>query len=208
MPEPFATAKSNETVVDEDSKRELKTVDGVIRRRKVLIKGEEAKRLYEEGYYGLICPDNDETIVLDAFEAALLLERGRLVIRKQRPNDDKTYTAQEFIEKYALNNTLFWEKYLVYKDLRSRGYPVKTGIGRTIDFFVYPRGAKAGTKPAKFFVHIVNESTPTTLTKLLQASQYAEQNKRKLVLAISDRTGDVTYYEVSSLKLQRKNYGP
>ncbi|MHA1861744.1 MAG: hypothetical protein ACTSVM_05565, partial [Candidatus Ranarchaeia archaeon] len=67
---------------------------------------------------------------------------------------------------------------------------------------------KAGTKPAKFFVHIVNESTPTTLTKLLQASQYAEQNKRKLVLAISDRTGDVTYYEVSSLKLQRKNYGP
>ncbi|MHA1862025.1 MAG: hypothetical protein ACTSVM_07035, partial [Candidatus Ranarchaeia archaeon] len=117
MPEPFATAKSNETVVDEDSKRELKTVDGVIRRRKVLIKGEEAKRLYEEGYYGLICPDNDETIVLDAFEAALLLERGRLVIRKQRPNDDKTYTAQEFIEKYALNNTLFWEKYLVYKDL-------------------------------------------------------------------------------------------
>ena len=204
MPKTSSSKTKKDKLEDSERKPEIPTINGIIIKKKVQIQGEEALRIYEDGYYGLKSPKNENVVFLDAYEASLLLERGRLQI-----NDLKTQeniTPQTFIEQYSLAHPEFWEQYLVYKDLRSRGYPVKAGVGRTIDFFVYPRGAKAGSKPANFFVHIVNESTPTTLSKLLQASEYSSQNKRKLVLAISDRTGDITYYEVTSFNLLRKKY--
>lgn len=204
MPKKKTPQIVSESTKSEDTKTEAIIVTGKIIRNKVQIEGEEAAKLYEDGYYGLKAPKNSNTYLLDTFETSLLLERGRLQILD--PTTQEIISPQVYIEKYSISHPGFWEQYIVYKDLRSRGYPVKAGVGRTIDFFVYPRGTKAETNPAKFFIHIVNESTPTTLTKLLQANQYSTQNKRKLVLAISDRTGGITYYEVTSFNLKEKKY--
>lgn len=184
-----------------EEKLEVVSITGIIKKDFVIMKGDEAKRLYEEGYYGMPDTSDSSQILLDPFEASLLAERSRLNIVT---HEDVAYSPRAYIERNTLKYNHFWEKYLVYKDLRNRGYPVKGGPNKIIDFFVYPRGTKAEKQPAKFFIHIVNEAIPTTISQLYQANEYAQKNKRKLVLAISDRTGDVTYYEATSLEIRTK----
>ena len=49
-------------------------------------------------------------------------------------------------------------KFLVFRDLRTRGYVIKDGFGFGSDFRVYERG-NFGIKPAKYLVYALNEGT-------------------------------------------------
>ena len=99
---------------------EAYAIGGVIQKDYVLASGDEARRLYEEGYYGIPDTKLPNQILFDPFEAALLAERSRLTLRSKKGIQ---YSPKEFIEQNTLKQKQFWEKYLVYKDLRNRGYP-------------------------------------------------------------------------------------
>ena len=171
---------------------------GIMRGKKILFSLNEAQSLYNQGMYGSIL--KSEKLVLDPFEAGILLERKRVQIAKDK-RKTSFYSVQEFLEFFSLKDRTFWGKYLVYKDLKDRGYPVKPGLQNLIDFRVYPRGGRPGDSAAKYFVHIVTEGNPTSVTKLYEAISYARRNKRNLILAIGDRSGDIVYYQVTNLDL-------
>jgi tRNA-intron endonuclease len=174
---------------------------GVMRRKKIIFPLNESQSLYNQGMFGTILKSGQ--LALDPFEAGILLERKRIQITK---NKDQTlfYTIQEFLEFFGLKDKAFWGKYLVYKDLKDRGYPVKPGLGDLIDFRVYPRGGRPGDSAAKYFIHIVTEGNPTSVPKLYEAISYSKRNKRNLILAIGDRSGDIVYYQVTNLDLSKK----
>ena len=48
---------------------------------------------------------------------------------------------QTLLHCYEAQNENAWVSYMVYRDLRSRGYVVREGFGGGIDFRVYERGA-------------------------------------------------------------------
>jgi len=56
-------------------------------------------------------------------------------------------------------------KFLVYRDLRNRGYTVKDGYGFGSDFRVYGKG-DFGEKGAKFLVFGLNEGKQEKVGKL------------------------------------------
>ncbi|NVM53098.1 MAG: tRNA-intron lyase [Candidatus Helarchaeota archaeon] len=162
----------------------------------VIIKKDQANLIYERGYYGQI--QEDGSLKLDPVEALLLSERKRIQITDKM---GKEYDFSQIVEKYVKDIPELWVKYLSYKDLRSRGYIVKAGYGTEIDYRVYERGAQLGTDAAKYLVHTVVEGTPLKLISLDKITKVAKSNRKKLVLAVVDRIGEVTFYKAQEVDL-------
>lgn len=162
----------------------------------VIIEGKDVTKLYNQGYYGELA--SDEKLVLNPVEALVLLERNKI---KVVDNDGKEYTFNELMQYLKRVDKEIWIKYIVYRDLRSRGYIVRLGPGEIAEYRLYERGAKVGQDVAKYLVGIVEEGKPFSLTELDKITKAARSMGKELILAIVDRQGDITYYKVSRLEL-------
>jgi tRNA splicing endonuclease len=75
-------------------------------------------------------------------------------------------------------------------------------MGDGIDFRVYKRGAKKGTDEAKYLIFTVVEGKPLELRVLDKITKYSISSRKKLVLAVVDRLGEITYYSVDQYNLK------
>lgn len=159
---------------------------------RAVVTGEAAKALYDSGYYGSVEAEGE--LVLEPEETLLLARRGRI-----RVIDPKGVAIDfpELLQQLSKKRSGLWTRYLVYSDLRSRGYVVRTGYGKGVLFRVYPRGAKVNEATAKYFVCAISEGTPLKIAELDAFSKQAQQNRKRLMLAVLDRQGETTYYLVS-----------
>ena len=155
-----------------------------------VIVDEGANEVYDNGYYGSF--DDDRKLMLSPVESLLLIERGRLNVTADDEND--AFTFDEILTNFLKNDPQIWTRYLVYRDLRSRGYIVRTGLGDPIHYRVYPRGGVLGKDEAAYLVCIVVEGTPFKLDILDSVTRQARNVRKKLVLAVVDNVGEVTYY--------------
>ena len=86
-----------------------------------------------------------DTLILDSFETLFLLYNNKLELKKVNRKITFDELMQKSIQKH--DDTLI--RFLLYRDLRTRGYVVKDGFGFGSDFRVYERG-NYGLKDAKF----------------------------------------------------------
>jgi tRNA-intron endonuclease len=161
-------------------------------RGKVVVDGELASVLYEAGYYGTL--KGNTRLVLEPEEVLLLARRQRIVVLEPKTG---VLEFSMLLEQLAENRPGLWTRFLVYSDLRSRGYVVRTGYGKGLLFRVYPRGAKLNEATAKYFVCAISEGSPLKVGELDAFSKQAKRNRKKLMLAVLDRQGETTYYLVS-----------
>jgi tRNA-intron endonuclease len=187
---------SNENGSNEVEKEEEEEILALFEDDTVFINKEQANLVHEKGYYGHL--QDDGRLKLDPVEVLLLSERRRIKILDKTENE---YSFSQITNKYIELYPDLWVKYLCYKDLRSRGYIVRAGYGTDIDYRVYDRGAQIGTDAAKYFVHTVIEGTPLRLEALDNITRVAKSNRKKLVLAVVDRVGEVTFYKASEVSL-------
>ncbi len=148
--------------------------------------------LYRTGYYGR--PKGD-VLELTLVEAAYLLYKSKLEIEI----DEKTISFKEFFTEASKRQQFFELKYIVYKDLRERGYYVQPSV---TDFRVYPRGGHPGKTQAKMFVYVRSERIPMLLKDLLSQYNAALNVRKQMVLAIVDEESDITYYEVKKADIK------
>ena len=94
----------------------------------------------------------------------------------------------------------FWIRYAVFKDLRERGYIIKTALKFGADFRVYPRGVKPGEDHAKWIVYPVHESEAMTWYEFSAKNRVAHSTKKNLMMGVVDDEGDVSYWEVGWVK--------
>lgn len=179
-----------------EEKKEVETVDALYQADKIIIPANKADFFLEHGYYGT--KQDDGSLTLDPVETTLLLERNRIRITNKA---GKEYSYEEMINKFIVPNPNFWIEYLVYKDLRSRGYIVRLGFGEGSVFRVYGRGAQVGVNTSKFVVAIITEGKSINLMDLDKIVTAAKSVRKNLVLAVVDRQGEVTYYKCSSVDL-------
>ncbi len=160
-----------------------------------VISGKQAiNELYRTGYYGR---PKDDSLELTLVEAAYLLYKNKLDIEL----DDGVLGFEDFFTEAAKRQQYFELKYIVYKDLRERGFYVQSGV---TDFRVYPRGGHPGKTPAKSFVYVRSERIPMPLSDLLPSVNAAENVRKQMILAIVDEESDLTYYEVKKVKVKGK----
>ena len=188
----FVVNSNDETSINEEEKEEREpypTQDGKLKDNSVIVE-EGADVIYGNGYYGSF--DEDRKLLLSPIESLLLVERSRLNVTTD--DEDEAFTFDKLLTYFLKNDPQIWTRYLVYRDLRSRGYIVRSGLGDPIHYRIYPRGGVLGKDEAAYLVCIVVEGTPFKLDVLDSVTRQARNVRKKLVLAVVDNVGEVTYY--------------
>jgi tRNA-intron endonuclease len=158
-----------------------------IQKNYVLAAGQEAiTSLYDSGYFGR---PKDDSLYLRFVEAAYLLFKNKITIEQNK----KELNFDAFMEFASLQEDFFELKYIVYKDLKERGYYVQSSA---VDFRVYPRGGHPGKTAAKSFVFVRSERMPISFSEIIAQINNAQNVRKQFVLAVVDEESDITYYDV------------
>ena len=72
---------------------------------------------------------------------------------------------------------------------------MKTALKFGADFRVYDRGVKPGEDHAKWIVFPVYETDVMTWYEFSAKNRVAHSTKKRLLLAVVDQEGDVSYWE-------------
>jgi len=172
-----------------------------IAEEKVIVWDKEGgKNIFEDGWYGELFEDRLELALV---EAMLLLERGKIEIVKGKK---KKISFKDFREHCLKFDPRFNTRYAVYRDLRERGLPIRTGFKFGCDFRVYERGVspiKKGPKAAhehtRWIVFCVPEDYTCSFQELSRAVRLAHNIRANMLWAIVDSDLDVTYYQITYL---------
>ena len=154
---------------------------------------QEARELYEKSRFG---EPTEDKIKYSLAEAMFLVEKGKIEIIFK----NKSIKKQEIIKKFQKIDKKFNLKYQVFKDLREKGYVVKTALKFGADFRIYDRGKKPGQAHAKWIVFTDTETNKLTWHEFSAKNRVAHSTKKNLLLAIIDDENDVLYYEVKWIK--------
>ncbi len=156
----------------------------------------EAKELFDKSCFGTL--KSNASVVLSLLEACYLIEKKRLEVLT--PSGKKKLKFDDLIKKAKKLNKQFWIKYAVFKDIRNRGYIVKTALKFGADFRVYARGIKPGEDHAKWVVFPVHEADTQTWHEFAAKNRVAHSTKKKLLIGVVDDEGDVSYWECRWVK--------
>ncbi len=157
---------------------------------RIVSSSKEAHDLYAQSRFGESVGDKIQYALV---EGLYLLEKGKVEVHE---NGNKI-NFDDFVKKARSIEHHFWVRYCAYKDLRSRGYIVKTALKFGADFRVYDRGIKPGEDHAKWVVFPVHESETLTWFEFAAKNRVAHSTRKRLLLAIIDAESATTYYEVS-----------
>jgi tRNA-intron endonuclease len=146
----------------------------------------DSRALFGSGYYGkpLGIPkpkgtDFDAPLVLDLIEGYYLVEKRRLQLfhidgKQVSLNEIKKICKKQYVD--------FDAKYLVFQNLRNKGYIVTPGIKFGCDFAVYEQGP--GIDHAPYLVRVFRATDDLTATGVVLAGRLATTVKKQFILAI------------------------
>lgn len=165
-------------------------VPGALRDSTVYIEdAAEASTLLNRGSFGEPRPGGG--LSLSVMESIYLAETGRLSVA----SGDRTVPLRELFHRGQSKDPTFEVRYLVYRDLRQRGYVVKEAPD-PLDFRVYPRGGAPKRTPSKYGVLVFSERSAFDLDALGEHVRRAAGARKNLLLAVVDEESDLTYYAV------------
>ncbi|KPU63774.1 ribonuclease BN [Thermococcus sp. EP1] len=147
-------------------------------------------KLYNKRHYGEVISGK---LFLSFIEAAYLLEKEWIRVFE----GEKELGLEELFEKGRKKDEQFDLKFLVYKDLRDRGYTVKTALKYGSHFRVYRKGME---EHADWLIWVVSESQKMYPNDLIARVRVAHGVRKKMVLAVVDEDNDVVYYQVERVK--------
>lgn len=178
----------------------MEIISAVFTERGIVIPAQnEANSLYQDGYGSLLT--DSYLLTLKPFEVLYLVERRKIAVIDEE--NHKKLVFQELLWKFSAEDPNFWTRYIVYRDLRERGFVAKDGPGLGIDFLVYERGAY-GKRMPKYQVYTIWEGIQDSINNLSEILTVAEEEQRILRLAVMDRRGEIVYYTLSEIKFDEK----
>lgn len=151
---------------------------------------DEAREFYNQSRFGSLAENGK--VELSLLEALYLVEKGRLAVKSET---GRIMTFESFVKKAQKIRPKFWVRYCVFKDMRNRGYIIKTALKFGADFRVYDRGVKPGEDHAKWIVYPVHEGDIMTWHEWAAKNRVAHSTKKRLLMAVVDDEGDCSYWE-------------
>jgi tRNA-intron endonuclease len=135
-----------------------------------------------------------DSLILNSFETLYLLYNDKLELKKI----NKSIVFDELMQKYIQKNDNILIQFLLYRDLRTKGYVVKDGFGFGSDFRVYERG-NYGLKDAKFLIFGFNEGTRQKIGKLYKNIEEITKMGKEPIIAVIERRGEIIYYKINKM---------
>ncbi len=144
----------------------------------------------EESGYGT---RDGKDLLLRDYEALYLLYSKKLDLTDGSGREVGFEKLAEISQKKAGDS---WTKFVIYRDLRSRGYIVREGFGFGTDLRVYERGDYP-KKPAKYVVFALDEGIEKGMADLQKSVKEMAKMGKEAIIAVIERRGEVIYYKVS-----------
>ncbi len=116
---------------------------------------------------------------LSLIEAYFLLKNGRISIFDV--NQQKMLDVEEFYSIAKDIHEKFDEKFVIYEDLRNRGYIPRPGLKFGADFVVYRKGP--GLEHSPFIVHVMPLESKIGAIDMVRAGRLATSVRKKFVIA-------------------------
>jgi tRNA-intron endonuclease len=164
----------------------------------LLKKPKDIGRLYTKSHFGT--PFNKDKLKLDLIEGVLLLGEQKIKIFHKK----NEVTFQELV-KFAQQHIADFEiKYLVLKDLRSRGLAIKQcKDGKPTTFYQVNRNTTKSDTPV--YISALSERAVFDYQQTKELITTISKKNGELWFAIVDEEGDITYYQVSTFDVQGTN---
>ncbi len=116
---------------------------------------------------------------LSLIEANYLLEKDEITIYDVKQK--KYLESKEFYEIAIKIHHKFEEKYIIYNDLRERGYIPRPGLKFGADYVIYKKGP--GLEHSLFMVHVLPHDSEITAIDMVRAGRLATSVRKKFVIA-------------------------
>lgn len=197
--EPIDPFDENE-VIEEPPEAMAEPAEAIFDEQKGYVAKEDADRISRQGFYGVRLDDG--RLELEPIELIHLIDWKRVVAKNAA---GERIQASDIVSELMGRTPDLWVNYLVFRDLRSRGFAVRQGFGGGLGFRVYARGDKPGTTPAKQLIYVLKEGVSITLDELDRVTEAASAARKKLVFALVDQNGEVNYYRVSQTVLENRS---
>jgi len=188
----------------------MQSAEALLQDESILIVDEaESSRLYNKGHFGV--PESGGRLRLHLLESIYLVEKERIIIRG--PSEDQGQMLGPVVELGELlvqgvrTIPSFEVRFSVYRDLRDRGYiiasplllsrPDKTTPEWDLELFSRGSSLDAAARP-NIRAFSISERAPVNLGELISKVREASKQGLRVLIALVDEEGDVTYYEVES----------
>ena len=171
---------------------ETPPIDAEMRDAKVVVVDPGRFGELEESGYGV---REGKTLVLREYEALYLLHSKKLNLVKA----GKRVAFESLAEETQRKARDSWTKFIIYRDLRSRGYVVREGFGFGTDLRVYERGDYP-KKAAKYVVFALDEGIERKVEDLQESVKEMARMGKEAIIAVIERRGEVIYYRVSKAR--------
>jgi len=149
----------------------------------------EAKELGSRGFG----EEKEGKLILSPEETMFLKEKRKSFVVT---GGKKELDFDGLMKEFSKDDKEFPRKYIVYRDLRGRGYVVKTGFKFGTHYRVYGRGVRPGEAHAIWLVHCVPEEFKCDFHTFSGKVRLAQNVRKKMIYAVVDKEGDITYYKV------------
>lgn len=182
--------KKKTTKSKKQEKQERKAVKAHLRGETIISNTKEALSLYNQSRFGEL---KSGVIYYSIYETLYLVEKGKLqvYIKTKKISLNQLLEVAKEIDKKSET------KFTVFRDMRDRGYIVKTALKFGAEFRVYEKGIKPGEDHAKWILYPVHENSELTWHDFAAKNRVAHSTRKNLLIAIVDEEADVTYYEVA-----------
>lgn len=157
--------------------------------------GPDADRVHQQGSVGEF---QGGKLTLTGVEVLYLMEREKIELLDP---SGKKVEFPSLVEALSEDDSEVWLRFLLYSDLRHRGYIVKPGYSKGLEYRVYRRGAEVGKEPAKYLIVGLVEGKAVAVKELASIANSAKLSQKDLILAVIDRQGEITYYDASEVTL-------
>ena len=174
---------------------EKDSIQGVLIKNQSLVLDPDVQQDLEQKGYGEM---EKNRLYLKPFESLYLLYTDKLKIFKGKKNID----FDSLLQIYRKQNEDILTQFLVYRDLRTKGYTVKDGFGFGSDFRVYAKG-DFGEKSAKFLVFSFNEGKQEKVGILQKKIEEITKMGKEPIIAVIERRGEIIYYKISRMNFNQ-----
>ncbi|MDP2925669.1 MAG: tRNA-intron lyase [Nanoarchaeota archaeon] len=137
-------------------------------------------------------------IIYSSFEAFYLFETKKANILNIK---DIKLSETELLKLFSKIDKDFYLKYLVYKNLKNKGYVVKTGLKFGEEFRIYTKQDYIKNHHAKYICFPIKSSEKIDPKDFISKTRITHSTGKKLLLAIVDNEEDISYYEIDWLKI-------
>lgn len=168
--------------------KKKKASETTLAENKVIVADSTLKGMLVEKGFG---ESRGKLLVLDLIEALFLFSREKLCVCDTK---GKRLSEKKIFDLGLKKDKKFYSKFVVYANLREKGYCIKTGLKFGFDFRVYPKGEKVGSAHTQYVINVVPESERLSMHQLSRMTRLAGNLHAKVLQAVVDSEDAVNFY--------------